>query len=101
MPIGGDSYAWKEENVNKVEPTGATYAFFDKAGGCIYIGSTSNLRERFTHYWSTNFSENPCKQDTVEYKREYRDDYQKRERVLLREYQLAHGILPKCNEKTP
>lgn len=101
MPIGGDSYVWKEENINKVEPTGAIYALFNKAGECIYIGSSSNLRERFAHYWSTNFSENPCKRDTEAYKREYRDDYEKRERVLLTEYQLAHRRLPKCNEKIP
>lgn len=101
MLIGGDSYIWNEENVNKEKPEGATYAFFDLSGKCIYIGSTSNLSERFKHYRSTTFSEDHCKRDTADYQREYRTDYERRERELLEEYKRTYGKLPRCNERNP
>ena len=67
----------------------------------IYIGSTINLNKRFRIYWDNQFNINPCKKDTNNYKKEYRDDCLIREIELLKEYQKKYGRLPKCNDKIP
>ena len=93
---------WDKDTVHIVaqKPIGAVYALYDKKGECIYIGKTSDLKDRFiSKYWNTNFSEDPCKKDTVTFKLEYTEDYDRREDFLLREHIRIHGKLPRCNQK--
>lgn len=100
--ISGDFYEWKESNVKKIAEKSGVYGLFEsmKEESLIYIGSSSNLRERFIHYWETNFSEDPCKRTTKYYKREFTGSYEQREKELLEQYKSEHdGKLPKCNEK--
>jgi len=100
--INGDFYEWKESNAKKIPEKSGVYGFFKNKTeeSLIYIGRTSNLRERFTHYWETKFSEDPCKKATKWYKREITNSYKEREKELLEQYTKEHdGKLPKCNEK--
>ncbi|MCW3985074.1 MAG: hypothetical protein NWE91_01500 [Candidatus Bathyarchaeota archaeon] len=100
--INGDFYEWKESNAKKIPEKSGVYGLFESKTeeSLIYIGSTSNLRERFTHYWETEFSEDPCKKTTKWYKREITNSYKEREKELLEQYKKEHdGKLPKCNEK--
>ena len=100
--ISGDFYAWNESNAKAITEESGVYGLFESKTeeSLIYIGSTSNLRERFTHYWQTGFSEDPCKKTTKWYKREITDSYKGRERELLEQYAKEHDSnLPKCNEK--
>lgn len=99
--ISGDFYEWSEHNAKNIPEKPGVYAFYDEQRVLIYIGSSSNLRERFTHYWTTNFEEDPCKRDTKVYKREFTEDYKAREKELLEQYFREHGRLPRCNEKKP
>ena len=97
--IAGSYYRWSEENTKNIPEKPGVYAFYDKKNVLIYIGSSSNLRERFRHYWTTNFEEDPCKRATKKYKREFTSNYEAREKALLEQYKREHGKLPKCNEK--
>ena len=102
--ISGDFYEWNENNVRNVPAQSGVYGLYESMNeeGLIYIGSSSDLRERFMHYWNTEFSEDPCKRSTRHYKRELTRDYERREKELLEQYQREHnGRLPRCNEKVP
>ncbi len=97
MPISGTLYPWDKINVLLVKDEAATFALFHN-NKLIYIGSTSNLQEEFLHFWKTKFKDNPQLKVTNNYKREYRDDYKKREKELLKEFLAKYGKLPKCND---
>ncbi len=97
--IPGDFYNWDKDSIEKVPARPGVYGLYDAGRNLIYIGSSSNLRGRFTDYWNSNFAEDPCKRSTKAYKMEFRDDYELRERGLLEQYRSEHGNLPKCNEK--
>lgn len=99
--ISGDFYTWKEENTKNIAAGAGVYAFYDDKMVLIYIGGSSNLKERFTHYWTTNFEEDPCKRDTKRYKREFIADWEAREKALIEQYFKEHDELPRCNEKKP
>jgi excinuclease UvrABC nuclease subunit len=97
-------YAWNEQNAKNSPDKAGVYGLFESEPevGLIYIGSTSNIRERFTGYWNTNFSDDPCKRATKFYKREVTDDYKNRETELLEQYKREHnGKLPRCNQVVP
>jgi excinuclease UvrABC nuclease subunit len=96
-------YRWSEKNAKAVRENPAVYELYNMSE-LIYIGSTGDLHERFTHYWSTNFDDDPCKQKTDHYKREYVStelEARKKERQYLIEYQKRFGKLPICNEVIP
>jgi len=97
--ISGEYYEWNEENTRRIQEAPGVYGLYDENHILIYIGSSSNLRERFRHYWTTNFEGDPCKRATKSYKREFTANYEARERALLDQYRKEHGKLPKCNEK--
>lgn len=101
--IDGDFYGWTESNAKNAPKASGVYGLFESKSEdrLIYIGSTSNIRERFTGYWSTNFSDDPCKRTAKFYKREITNDYKNREKTLLEQYTKEHnGKLPKCNQVT-
>ena len=99
--ISGDFYTWKEENAKTIAEKSGVYAFYDDEKVLIYIGSSSNLRVRFTKYWTTNFEEDPCNRATEVYKREFTSDYKAREKELLDQYYSENDKLPECNEIKP
>ena len=99
--ISGKFYSWNEGNAKGIAAKSGVYGLYNNARVLIYIGSSSNLRERFTHYWNTNFDEDQCKKATKMYKREFTENYQARERELLQQHQREHGKLPDCNDVIP
>ena len=101
--ISGDFYGWNEGNAKGIAERSAVYGLYERMSeaSLIYIGSSSNLRERFTHYWDTNFSEDPCKRSTRFYKREFTSSYEARERELLEQCRRERHRLPRCNERVP
>jgi uncharacterized protein (UPF0212 family) len=96
MPVSGRMYYWGDKAKFVTEEPGV-YAFYDKNQNLIYVGKSANLREDFTHYLETDFSEDPCKRETAYYKREITSDQENRVSRLLEEYRQEHGELPKCN----
>jgi len=99
--IDGDFYGWTESNAKNSPEASGVYGLFESQseGRLIYIGCASNIRERLTGYWSTNFSDDPCKRTTKFYKREVTGDYKNREKALLKQYKQEHnGKLPRCNQ---
>ena len=97
--IAGDYYAWNEDNTKKIAEKPGVYALYDENYVLIYIGSSSNLRERFRQYWTTRFGEDVCKRATRTYKREFTTNYEAREKELLEQYEREHRRLPSCNER--
>ena len=96
--IDGNTFVWGEKAKN-VDAKPGVYIFYDKNGDVIYIGQSENLKERFTTYFATNFENNACKQNTVEYQREFTTNHEEREKQLLEFSKRKFGRLPPCNEK--
>jgi len=100
--IEGNFYTWSEENLNQVQAKPAKYELYDESRTLLYIGSSGNLSERFKGYLSTNFDNDPCKQRTRSYKREYVDSEAEAKRLEeknLNEHQQRYDRLPPCNER--
>ena len=96
MPISGKMYVWGERARYVPEEAGV-YALYNEDRILIYIGGGTNLREVFTKYLETNFSDDPRKRETRYYRREPALNWQERVRALLEEYRREHGELPKLN----
>jgi hypothetical protein len=96
MPIQSKLYMWGEKAKYVPEETGV-YAFYDKNRMLIYLGGSSNLRETFTHYQETNFSDDPRKRETVYYRRMSTDSWEETVKKLLDEYKQDYGDIPKLN----
>ena len=96
MPISGKMYVWGDRAKQVPEGPGV-YALYNEAKVLIYIGESTSLREKFTHYLETNFSNDPRKRETRYYKREITSNPEERLKKLLGEYRQRHGQLPKCN----
>jgi hypothetical protein len=96
MPIEGKLYLWGERAKYVPEETGV-YAFYDKNRILIYIGGSSNLRETFTRYQETNFSNDPRKREAVYYRRMSVTNWEERVKKLLNEYNQECGDIPKLN----
>ena len=96
MPIQGKLYLWGERAKGVPEETGV-YAFYDKNQIMIYIGGSSNLRESFSHYVETNFSDDPRKRETVYYRRMSTTTWEETVKNLLEECEQDCGDIPKLN----
>lgn len=96
MPISGKKYIW-EERARYVPEEPGVYTLYDKDEVLIYIGKSANLRETFTHYLKTSFSDNLCKREAKFYLREITPKSDERLNELLGEFRQQHGVLPKCN----
>jgi len=96
MPISGKLYAW-EEKAKYIPAEAGVYALYNQDRFLIYLGESANLRETFTRYLETNFSDDPRKRETKYYKREFTANRQERVKELFNEYRQKHGKLPKCN----
>jgi hypothetical protein len=97
MPIQGKLYMWGEKAKYVPEEMGV-YAFYDKNRILIYVGGSSNLRETFTRYQETNFSDDPRKRETVYYRRMMiTQNWEETVKKLLDEYKLDCGDIPKLN----
>lgn len=73
------------------------YAFYDKNRMMIYLGGCTNLRETFSRYVETNFSDDPRKRETVYYKRMVVPSWEETVKNLLDEYKQDCGDVPKLN----
>ena len=97
MPIQGKLYLWGERAKGVPEETGV-YAFYDKNRVVLYLGGSSNLREAFTCYLETNFSDDPRKRETVYYRRMGTTmNWDETVKNLLDEYKQDCGDIPKLN----
>jgi hypothetical protein len=96
MPISGKMYVCGEKAKYVPEEAGV-YALYNKDRILIYIGGSTNLRETFTHYLETNFSDDTRKRETIYYRRESTLNWEERVKKLLDEYSQEHGELPKLN----
>jgi hypothetical protein len=96
MPIQGKLYLWGERAKGVPEEIGV-YAFYDKNRIMIYLGGSSNLRETFTRYLETNFSDDPRKRETVYYRRMSTPNWEETVKSLLDEYKKDCGAIPKLN----
>ena len=96
MPISGKMYVWNDRAKNVPEESGV-YAFYDENRFLIYIGQSTNLQERFTHYLKTDFSKDPRKREIKYYKREPTPKPENRMKELLDEHRQKYGELPRCN----
>ena len=96
MPISGKMYVWNDRAKSVPEESGV-YAFYDEDRFLIYIGQSTNLRERFAQYLETGFSKDPRKRETEYYKREFTSKPENRMKELLDEHRQEYGELPMCN----
>ena len=96
MPISGKMYVWGNRAKNVSKGPGV-YALYNADKVLIYIGVDISLREKFTHYLETNFSNDPRKRETKYYRRELTSKREDRMKELLDEYRQKHGKFPKCN----
>jgi hypothetical protein len=85
------------ERAKYVPEEGGVYALYDEDRVLIYIGGGDDLRETFTRYLETDFSDDPRKSETRYYRREPTLSWEERLRGLLEEYREEHGKLPKLN----
>jgi hypothetical protein len=96
MPIQGKLYLWGERAKGVPEETGV-YAFYDKNRIMIYLSGSPNLRETFSRYLETNFSDDPRKRETVYYRRMSDLNWEETVKNLLDEYKSDCGDIPKLN----
>jgi hypothetical protein len=96
MPIQGKLYMWGERAKGVPEEIGV-YALYDKNRVMIYLGGSSNLRETFSSYLETNFSDDPRKRETVYYRRMSTPNWKETVKSLLDEYNKECGAIPKLN----
>ena len=96
MSISGKMYVWGERAKYVPEEAGV-YALYNEDRVLIYVSGSANLRETFTHYLETNFSDDPRKLETRYYGRESTSKWKERAMELLDEYSQEHGELPKLN----
>jgi len=96
MPILGNLYLWGNKAKGVPKETGV-YAFYDENRNLIYLGGSSDLRETFTRYLETNFSEDPRKRETTYYRRMNAKNWEETVKCLLAEYKKDCGDLPKLN----
>ncbi len=96
MLFSGKLYVWEEGAKYAPEESGV-YGFYDKDKALIYVGGGTNLRETFTRYLETDFSDDPRKRETRYYRRELVHNWEERVKDLLNEYGQKHAELPKLN----
>jgi hypothetical protein len=96
MSISGKMYVWGDKAKHVPEESGV-YTLYNEDKVLIYIGESTNLRQKFTHNLETNFSKDPRKCETKYYKREVTGKREERFKELLDEYRQKHNELPKYN----
>lgn len=89
-------YVW-EERAKNVSDEAGVYALYNKDKALIFLGGSANLRETFTRYLETNFLEDPRKNETRYYRREFTQDWEERVQELLNEARQETEELPKIN----
>jgi len=96
MLISGKLFVWKEGAKYAPEEAGV-YVLYNKEKSVIYVGGSSNIRETFTNYLETNFSDDPRKRETRYYKRKSTQKWKKQVNELLDTYRQTYGELPRLN----
>lgn len=96
MSTSGSFYFWGEKARNVLSKAGV-YELYDEKYQLIFVGESSNLKQRFTEYLETRFSKDPCKLVTKYYKREFVPNPKQRMKEILQEYRKKYGKFPRCN----
>jgi hypothetical protein len=96
MSIQGKLYLWGKRAKGVPEETGV-YALYDKNRMLIYVGGSSNLRQTFSRYLETNFSDDLRKRETVYYRRMVTTNWEETVKNLVENYKHKCGDVPKLN----
>ena len=96
MSIQGKLYLWGKMAKGVPAEIGV-FALYDKNRKMIYIGGSSNLRDTFSSFIETNFSDDPRKRETVYYRRMSTENWEETVKNLLEEYKVEYGDVPKLN----
>ncbi len=96
MSIQGKLYLWGKRAKGVPAEIGV-FALYDKNRKMIYIGGSSNLRDTFSSFIETNFSDDPRKRETVYYRRMSTENWEETVKNLLEEYKVEYGDVPKLN----
>jgi hypothetical protein len=90
-------YSFSPGNLNLVPLSSGVYSLGVNSN-IIYIGSSSNLRDRLSdHYNSTDYCISRARQFAIE----PCTNYLQLERQRLQNYLADHGRLPDCNDMIP
>ena len=96
MTISGTMYRWGER-AKYVQEEAGVYVLYNMDKAVMFVGGSANLRETFTRYLETNFSDDPRKRGTGYYRREFTPNWEGRVKELLDEYSQTYGTLPELN----
>jgi len=101
MAIGGDTYSFTKENVDRAPTYRGVYALYD-GDECIYIGrgeDEGGVQTRLQAHQRGD--EGRCTQSATHFRTQPTTDPNMAEALLLEEYKQQHGKLPRCNQVMP
>ena len=97
MELIDDKFRVWLDSAKFVKSKPGVYVLYDRNKDIIFIGSSENLQETFTKYVDTDFENDPCKQKTTSYQREFVENPEERKKQILEDFNNNHGKLPICN----
>jgi len=97
MELIDDKFRVWLDSAKFVKAKPGVYVLYDRNKDAIFIGSSENLQETFTKFVDTDFENDPCKQKTASYQREFVENPAERKKQILEDFNNNHGKLPNCN----
>jgi len=97
MELIDDKFRVWLDSAKFVKAKPGVYVLYNRNKDVIFIGSSENLEETFTKYVDTNFENDPCKQKTAFYQREFVENPEERKKQILEDFNNNYGKLPNCN----
>ena len=97
MELIDDKFRVWLDSAKFVKSKPGVYVLYDRNKDVIFIGSSENLQETFTKYVDTDFENDPCKQKTSSYQREFVENPEERKNQILEDFNNNHGKSPICN----
>ena len=97
MDLIDDKFRVWLDSAKFVKGKSGVYVLYNRNKDAIFVGSSDNLQKKFTKYVDTNFENDPCKQKTVFYQREFVENSEKRKKQILEDFSNNNGKLPNCN----
>jgi hypothetical protein len=99
MPIASPRYAFNATMVSGAPPDPGVFALWEKEELIYYgraLGQNSTIQSRLREHLEGC---EPCTARATHYGWEITSNPRAREAELLREYERAHGRLPRCNAR--
>lgn len=99
MPIASPRYAFNATMVSGAPPDPGVFALWEQDELIYYgraLGQHSTIQSRLREHLERA---EPCTASATHYGWEISSNPRAREAELLREYEKAHGRLPRCNAK--